>query len=68
MKICSSLMEEEWYTPGFARNGWPKVDVELLALGVLRVLVAGCSFDFMEELTNVNEVTHRNFFHYKFCK
>ena len=32
------------------------------------MMVAGCSFDLVEELTNVNEVTHRNFFHYKFCK
>ena len=66
--ICSSLMKEGWYTPGFARNGWPKIDVELLILEALRVLAAGCSFDLVKDLTNVNEVTHRNFFHYKFFK
>jgi len=45
-----------------------KVDIELLVLGALRVLGSGCSFDIIEELSNVDEVTHRNFLHFKFCK
>ena len=36
-------------------------------LGALRVLASGCSFDLVEELSNVDEVTPRSFFHHRFC-
>jgi len=42
--------------------------MELLVLGALRVIGAGCCFDIVVECTCVSEITHRNFFHRKFCK
>ena len=62
-EICSSMEQEGYYEGGRCQNGWPRVPLELLVLGSLRVLGAGCSFDIVEEATNVSYVTHRNFFH-----
>ena len=46
--------------------GVPGVDVRLLVLGSLRVNASGCTFDLIEELTNVAEETIRTFYHDKF--
>ena len=43
------------------------MQIELLVLGSLRIVGSGCTFDAIEELTNVSEETHRVFFHNKFC-
>ena len=67
-EICQSMEEEGFYSQGRCRNGWPRVPLELLVLGSLRVLAAGCSFDMVEEWTNVSFVTHRNFFNNVFTK
>jgi hypothetical protein len=42
------------------------VPLEIQVLGVLRVLGRGCCFDGIEEISNVDEETHRRFFH-EFC-
>ena len=60
-EICSSMEQEGYYVGGRCQNGWPRVPLELLVLGSLRVLGAGCSFDIVEEATNVSYVTHRYF-------
>ena len=62
------MKEEEYYTPRNCRNGWPKIEMELMVLGALRVLASGCSFDLIEELSNADEVTHHNFFYHRFCQ
>ena len=49
------------------RAGHETVPVSLLVLGSLRVIGSGCTFDAIEELTNVAEETHRIFFHEQFC-
>ena len=43
------------------------MSIELLVLGSLRLVGSGCTFDAIEELTNVDEETHQVFFHDKFC-
>lgn len=48
-------------------TGQESVILPLLVLGSLRVLATGCTFDAIEELTNVHEETHRVFFHKQFC-
>ena len=48
-------------------SGSEAVSIELLVLGSLRLVGSGCTFDAIEELTNVDEETHRVFFHENFC-
>ena len=67
-EICSSLIEEGYYQAGRCANGWPKVEIELLVLASLRLLGSGCSFDLVEECTNVHAHTICKFFQQKFCK
>ena len=68
MEMCRSMEDEGYYTSGKALNGWPKVAIELLVLGGMRILGSGCSFDVIEDLTNVNETTHCKLFHKKVCR
>ena len=51
------------YVPGCS-----KVCFELLVLASLRLLGSGCTFDLVEEFTNVNAMTIRDFFQKKFCQ
>jgi len=44
-------------------TGRPSSPIELLVLGVLRVLGRGWTFDDLDEATAVGEETHRQFFH-----
>ena len=60
------MEDEGYYVRGKSCSGWPKVDIELLVLGALRVIGSGCSFDAIEELTNVSECTHHKFFQTQF--
>lgn len=48
-------------------KGAETVCLPLLILGSIRYLASGCTFDALEELTNVDQETHRIFFHQKFC-
>jgi len=48
--------------------GVESVFIELLVLGSIRVIASGCTFDAVEELTNVHQESHRVFFHEQFCK
>ena len=41
--------------------------IELLVLWSLHFIGSECTFDAIEELTNVDEETHQVFFHNKFC-
>ena len=43
-------------------KGRDAVTLELLVLGSLRFIATGCSFDTIEELTNVSDEKHRTFF------
>ena len=56
-EICSSMQEEGYYRGGKCRNGWPKVEVELLVLASLQLLGSGCTYDLAEECTNVAQGT-----------
>ncbi len=47
--------------------GQPSIGIPILVLGSLRVLASGCTFDAIEELTNISQESHRVFFH-QFCK
>ena len=67
-EICTLMQEEGYYKGGKCRNGWPKVEVELLVLASLRLLGSGCTYDLVEECTNVAQGTIRLFFQNKFCK
>lgn len=49
-------------------TGQESVDLSLMVLGSIRVLASGCTFDAIEELTNVSQETHRVFFHKQFCR
>lgn len=42
-------------------KGREAVTLELLVLGSLRFIATGCSFDMVEELTNVSNEKHRTF-------
>jgi len=52
----------------FDRSGAERIKVDLLVLGSLRVVGSGCTFDAIEELTNVAQETHCCFFHEQFCR
>ena len=66
--ICRDIMMEGFYRHGKSdASGSEAVQIELLVLGSLRIMGSGCTFDAIEELTNVSEETHRVFFHNKFC-
>ena len=56
-EICTSLREEGYYKDGKCWNGWTKVEVELLVLVSLCLLGSGCTFDLVEECTNVAQGT-----------
>ena len=62
------MQEEGYYRGGKRRNGWPKVEVELLVLASLRLLGSGCTYDLAEEFTSVGQETLRCFFQNIFCK
>jgi hypothetical protein len=68
IQMCSSMKEEGFYVNGYCRTCWPKVELELLILGCLRIIGSGSAFDLIQELTCVSESTHNSSFHNKFLK
>ena len=62
--MVEEVYEKGWWPHGandhFSRAAAP---VELLLLGTLRMLGRACTFDCLEELSNVGEETQRRFFH-----
>ena len=61
-EICQLIVDEGFYVMGKCANVWPKVGLELLVLASLRLLGSGCTFDLVEEFTNVYVCTIRDFF------
>ena len=69
LEICDDLKRTNKVADhGKDATGAETVCTDLLVLGSLRVMGSGCTFDVVEELTNVHEETHRVFFHEQFCK
>ena len=53
--ICRDIMMEGFYRHGKSdASGSEAVQIELLVLGSLRIMGSGCTFDAIEELTNVS--------------
>ena len=43
------------------------IELDILILGGLRYIGSGCSFDLIEEATNVSAATHRKFMKHRFA-
>ena len=67
VEICQDVEHLNGERAKVDNAGRETVPLELLVLACLRVLGSGCTFDAVEELTAVSEVTLRKFFHNEFC-
>ena len=59
-QACAEVKEKGWWPVGGADcAGRPAAPMELLVLGVFRMLGRACTFDDLEELSDISAETHR---------